>query len=278
MKRMLVGLLSLMSATASAGTLASQTPQFTKVMTIVFENVDYSKAVQQPYFKELISKGALMTNYRAIMHPSQPNYIALTAGDTYRVKTNDSVTLDVRHIGDLLEEKALTWKVYAEGYPSTPSCFTGKSKGQYMRKHNPFISYKNVQTDPRRCANIVDASVLDSDVAKGLPNYSFYIPDDNNNGHDTGVAFADKWLRRVFGPRFANSEFMRDMTVVLTFDEGAPGSQVYTLLLGGNVIPGSKVTTPLTHYSLLRTIEVGFGLGDLGRNDVAAQVITGVWK
>ena len=56
--------------------------------------------------------GALMTNYHAMGHPSQPNYLALTSGNAHGAFTDATVTLDCRHVGNLLEAKGHTWKMY----------------------------------------------------------------------------------------------------------------------------------------------------------------------
>src|SRR6185503_13744968 len=102
-------------------------------------------AVKMPYLAALAKRGALLSNDHAEVHPSQPNYIAMIAGSSHGVDDDRRVTLDERHIGDLLEEHGLTWKVYAEDYPG--HCFLGSSRGLYARKHVPFPSFKNVQTD-----------------------------------------------------------------------------------------------------------------------------------
>jgi acid phosphatase len=49
-----------------------------------------------------------------------------------------------------------------------------------------------VQTNPARCQHVVNAAVLATDIANGtLPDYGFYVPDVTNDGHDTGIAFAE---------------------------------------------------------------------------------------
>src|SRR5262245_1102387 len=73
-----------------------------------------------------------------------------------------------KHIGDLVEAKGQTWKVYAEQYSGR--CDTRSQSGSYVRRHQPFISFKNVQTN--------DGAELHTDVERGtLPNYALYIPD-----------------------------------------------------------------------------------------------------
>lgn len=53
---------------------------FDRIVVIVLENQDYAAASQDPYLSSLSSNGALLTNYMAISHPSEPNYLAIIAG------------------------------------------------------------------------------------------------------------------------------------------------------------------------------------------------------
>ncbi len=249
-------------------------------MTVILENTGYAEAMRQPFLKSLTRRGALLRHFSAEAHPSLPNYIALVSGSTFGIDNDDNVTLDKPHIGDLLEAKGLSWKVYAEGYPG--GCFLKASDGDYVRKHVPFLSFKNVQTDPARCARIINASELKSDVRDGrLPAWSLYIPDLRNDGHDTGVAYADRWLSRIFGPLLQDPQFMRGMLFIVTFDEGrgySGGNHVATILVGDAVLPGAVSDTAYNHYSLLRLAEDVFGLGNLGQGDAHASTITGMWK
>ena len=259
---------------------SSSVPRFDKVMIVVLENANYKDALAQPFLRQLAKGGALLSEYYAEGRPSLPNYIALTAGTTAGLTSNAPVSLGLRHIGDLLEAKGKTWKVYAEGYPGR--CFLGERSGFYVRKHVPFLSFVNVQKDASRCAKIVEASALTSDVVSGhLPDYSLYIPDEKNDGHDTGPAFADRWLARVFGPLLNNQTFMKGLLLVVTFDEADGNDRtnhVFTALVGESVLYGSVSKTAYNHYSLLRTIEDGFRLGTLGQNDASAFPIVGAWR
>lgn len=255
-------------------------PHPQRVMLVVLENADYDSARGQPFLAKLAREGGLLRQSFAVAHPSQPNYLALTAGNTYGVASNAAVTLDVPHIGDLLEAKGRTWKIYVEGYPG--SCFLGSRSGGYVRRHVPFLDFKNVQDHPARCQRIVDASVLAADIRRGtLPDYALYVPDLAHNGHDTGVRAADQWLSEVFGPLLRDPRFVENMLLIVTFDEGRGWwrrNHVYTVFHGDRVIPGSVSDARYDHYGLLRTIEERLGLGTLGQNDSRASSITGIWK
>jgi hypothetical protein len=251
-----------------------------RVMVVVLENEDATRSEQQPFLAQLAARGAYLRDYHALTHPSQPNYIALAAGSAYGVDHDGPVTIDVPHLGDLLDAHGISWKVYAEDYPG--GCYLGATSGQYVRKHVPFLSFANVQHDRERCArSVVEASQLDDDVRNGtLPRFSLYVPNLRNDGHDTGVTFADRWLRQRFEPLLADERFAAGMLFIVTFDEGRAGSPntVYCSLSGAGVRPGTVSDAYYDHYSLLRTIEEIFAAGTLGHHDAGAAVITDVWR
>lgn len=252
---------------------------FSKVIFIVFENTNYSEAMRQPFFKELAKTGTNFNNLAAIGHPSQPNYIALTSGSTNGVTQNNNVNLNVNHIGDLLEQGGLNWKVYLDDYPG--NCFTGGSYKAYGRKHNPFISFLNVQKNKQRCQSIVNSSEFYREAKNNsLPSYSFFVPNMNNSGHDTGAAYADKWYRNVYTEYLNNPELLRDTLIVTTFDEnsGASGNIIYTNFNGGMVRPNLLITEKLNFYSLIKLVEENWGLGSLNKGDSTAPSIPFVWQ
>ena len=249
-----------------------------RVFVVVLENEDADLALLQPTLVSFAARGARLENYFAITHNSQPNYIALVGGGTFAV-SNDPVTLDVPHLGDLLEARGLSWKTYAEGYPG--GCFLGAATGLYVRRHAPFLSFADVQSDPARCSRIVPAEQLDVDVQnRDLPSFALYIPDLNDDGHNTSVAFADAWLRSRFEPLLADPNFSDGLLLIVVFDEGkVPGpNRVYCAFLGAGVRPGSVSFTRYDHYDLLRTIEQIFRTGSLHRLDESARVISDIWR
>jgi hypothetical protein len=272
MKKLLIAL-SLLTITFSA-----QAANFNKVLVIVFENTEYMNALKQPFFASLTKEGALLTNFKAAIHPSQGNYVAMIAGSTFNINHDKSIDLAERHIGDLLEEAKRDWKAYAEDYPG--NCFLEKRSGDYARKHVPFMSFTNVTKNPARCKKIVEAKEFFKDFEAGkLPDFSMYIPNLKNDGHDTGITIGDKWFKKAFDSVLHSPKLPKDLLIVITFDEGTTmNNQIYTLLYGANVAPGSKSALPYNFYSLLKTYEENLGLGSLNKNDISAQIIEDVWK
>ncbi|KAF8344362.1 phosphoesterase family-domain-containing protein [Amanita rubescens] len=210
------------------------------------------------------ANGILLTNYNGITHPSEPNYVAASAGTNFGITNDDyyDIPADEKTIFDLLEAKGLKWKSYNEEIPAPG--WTGYSAygGAYVRKHNPAIIFDNIGLNQTRSANVVSGDHLKNDIVKNnMPAYSFYTPNITNDGHNTNASFAGTWL------------FMKDALVLITFDENASGkkrNQVWSCLIGG-VIPkhlkGTTDNTFYTHYSTLHTVELNWGLGSLGRGD-----------
>jgi hypothetical protein len=250
---------------------------FDHVLIVVLENQDYEDVIKNPYMKWLAAQGCVFSNFHAPKHPSYPNYLAMICGDTLGVLDDIQKDFDVPTVADLLEAKNLTWKQYAEGYPG--NCFTGASFSRYRRKHVPFMSFRAIQKNPARCANVVDNHSLDP---AHLPNYAFFTPDMDDDGHDTGLKPATAWLEGFLKPFFAKPELLDQTLLEITFDESRSHSphpnHIYTVFLGHMVKPGAVVETPTDHYSVLRTIEDNFGIGTLNKEDAKATPVTGIWS
>ncbi|KAI8924007.1 phosphoesterase family-domain-containing protein [Entophlyctis helioformis] len=263
---------SVAAAPAPASPAAVAPTTFDRLAIIVFENTAYATAIKQTYFKTLSTQGRLYTNYKAITHPSQGNYVSMIAGDTAGVTGDGVYNIDRRStIVDLLEAKGISWGAYQENYPG--NCFTGKSAagGLYVRKHNPFISFTNISGNPARCAKIRSFVDFAADTAAGtVPKYVFMTPNMDNDAHDTSAAFASNWLSNFLPPLLANP-YYKNTTFLVTFDEDdySASNKIYTVAIGGPVVPGND-STAYTHYSQLAAVEARWGLGDLGKNDKTA--------
>ncbi|KAI8071232.1 phosphoesterase family-domain-containing protein [Gongronella butleri] len=250
---------------------------FDRVVIFIFENQNYADVHADPYFGSLASNHSVeLTNYFATTHPSQPNYISLISGSTDGVFLDFNSNIKRNSIVDLLDVKGISWKSYQQAYPG--NCDTSSSVGTYHRKHNPFISFTNIQNNATRCANIVNADQLDVDINNNqVPQFVFYTPDINNDGHDTSLTYASNWFKGFLEPRITNSNFTNNTMFVSTWDEAKDyliPNQVQTVLFG----PSFRLTpslatssnTKYNHYSLLRSIEDNWELGNLGKHDADA--------
>jgi phosphatidylinositol-3-phosphatase len=275
--RRIAVVLTAVLACAGAEAAPPRVPDFQHVVVVVLENKSRGKVLgnhHAPGFNSFARRGAVLSRYRSVTHPSLPNYLALVSGSTHGIATNCTrCTVAGKSLADTLEARGLMWKTYAEGLPRPG--WTGASRGRYAKKHVPFLYFRRVLSQPARRRRVVPLRQLSGDLAAHrLPDFSLVVPDLCHDMHDCSVATGDRWLRR-FLPQLLN---LAGTAVFVTFDEsdtadpGIPG-----LALGRLVRPGSRFRQAMSHYGLLRTIEDGFGLPHLGRSARAGPV-TGIWR
>ncbi len=253
--------------------VGAKVPAFSHIYLIVMENKEYGDIVGEPtahYINDLIEHYGLATNYTAVAHPSQPNYIALFSGSTQSVKDDKRHTVNATNLVDQLEAKGKTWKIYQENFPS--GCFTGMTatggadgSGQYLRRHNPAISFSNISESSGRCANIVDFGPFDPAAA----DFEMIVANSCNDMHDCSVSEGDKFLQQ-FVTRIVDSVAWKNGGVLfITWDEGTTkkggGGQVPTIVVSPQTPAGLQSSTPHNHYALLRTIQDAWGLGCLAQ-------------
>ena len=263
--------------TPGNGGQTSSLPTFSHIFIIVLENKEASRIIDNPearYINSLAAQYARATNFYGTRHPSLPNYLALTGGDTFGI-TEDCTDCFIAadNIASQLETAGRSWKAYMESMPSP--CFVGDGQALYRQKHNPFIYYDNVRTDPARCNKIVPLTQLEADLqANALPDYVWITPNMCNSMHDCSIATGDAWLK-TWAPRIlASPAWQNNGVLFVTFDDGntdsgcctyAAGGKIDTLVISPLVKPGFTSNVPYDHYSLLRTIEEAWGLPLLGK-------------
>jgi len=289
---------------ASRAAQRSRAHHFDRVVIIVLENVDYERAMQDPNLTALASQGASFTNFHALFHPSYPNYLAMIAGTDYGIHRRGSFLGDKqvdfpndsghKTIADRLIAAGLEFKQYAEELPQGPcpwnvsGLHVADKRGNYVRRHVPFLSFREIQE--KYCDHVirVDSSKSDNyfvqDAKKGLVAYSFYTPNLNHDGHDTTAAVAGAWVKNFLDHTFPPN-LRKGTLVIVTFDEsgGNEDNRIFTVFLGDMVKDASQqdpkaLARRYTHFSVLHTIEDNFGLEPLTANDRDAPPITDIWK
>lgn len=187
-----------------------------------------------PYINSLTSQANVAMKYYGVTHPSLPNYLAMVSGDYQNIwddcgtgayitcppeeftKDNDYTNhtqlltdqqfqsasaqphlFDTKNLVDLLEAKNLTWKGYFENLPGAG--YTGDSNAHslYAGKHNPFIYFKDIRSNPQRMNKIVPWTQFTDDLNSGkVPNFAFMAPNqcDDQHGLSTANATAENLL------------------------------------------------------------------------------------
>jgi hypothetical protein len=261
------------AASAPVPTTAKPSPG-SRIVMVMMENKERGSVIgsrNAPYINSLAKRYAAPRNFFAIRHPSLPNYLALLGGSTFGVTSdctgcNQSAT----NLVDQFEGAGVSWKAYMEGMPRP--CYKGGGSGRYAKKHNPFAYFHTITDDAARCAKIVPATQLKTDLANGtLPQFVFITPDLCNDMHDCSVAHGDHYLAQLIPPLL--KQLGPDGFLILNWDEGstnasccagtAKGGRIPVVLAGPRVKRGTQPAAAYSHYSTLRTIEDAFALPPL---------------
>jgi acid phosphatase len=233
------------------------------VFVIVLENTSYQAALRQPYIASLAKDYSVATNYSAVGSPSLPNYLAMTSGSTWGISDDAFHRLPATGLGNQLTGAGISWKAYMEGF--TGDCFT--SPYPYALKHNPFAYYG------AECpANGVPMSDLATDLNGNTPQLSWITPGMCNDGHDCGVARADRWLSQFVPQITSSTAWKQGGALFITWDESSLEDGRVALLV---IAPGfhSPLTMPLDHFSLLATIADRLGVARLGEAKQATSLL-----
>jgi len=275
------------------------------VFVIMMENHGYADIVgngSAPWINAAAAAYGMANDSYGVAHPSQPNYIAATSGSTDGVTDDSDVTLDVPNIADQLEAGGRTWKAYMQ---SLATCngdllrsFCG---GQlYARKHDPFVSYQDVQSDPARLARIVDLTQLDADLAAGtVPDLAWISPDQCHDMHglegygndpcalvndQQRIAAGDAFLASTVNAIMASSAWTTGSLIFVTWDEAGSrdttgccgadpgGGHILTLVISHDATGPLASDVAYDHYSLLASIEAALGVGCMGHTCDTASV------
>jgi phosphatidylinositol-3-phosphatase len=252
-------------------------PRPDHIVIVVEENKLYSRIIgnpEAPYINSLAARGVIFTNFFALTHPSQPNYLALFSGSFQGVTSNTSpppgAPFDTPNLGTGLFGAGLTFAGYSEGLPYAG--FLGATHENYRRRHNPWSNFSNIPAT----SNLPFTDFPPPDQFDSLPTVAFVIPDLVHDMHSGTIATGDEWLRLNLDA-YIQWAADHNSLFILTFDESdsASSNHILTLMVGPMVKPG-YYPEPVHHLHLLRTLEDLYGLSYAGDSAIVEPIVD-VW-
>ena len=321
-----MGLFVLAAFGADASATSSTTegvPTFGHVFLIIGENTGYSQVNMNnaPFLLGTVQpESAWLTNYYAVTHYSESNYIAITSGQFTACQQLDgppsSCHQNVPNLFSQLDTAGISWKSWMESMPS--ACYLSNSGSdntlnKYAPKHNPAIFYDNIEGQggvwsstnisaeclandvPAGTTGPDDMSIFNSALSSGnVPQFNLIIPNVCEDAHDNckpagnAITQFDDFLAREVPAIMASPAYGSNGVIIITFDEGLINGPHHADKFGngGNVVfavisplahPAIYTTGPYDHYSLLRTLEDGYGITTYLGNATSAAPITGIW-
>jgi hypothetical protein len=268
-----------------------------------YSDIFGAKAGEAPYLNALANAHVRHDKFYGISHVSLGNYIGLASGQipaaldhvdcpTYKQCVRNGPT-----IGAQLDAAGRTWKGYFGSMPAPCTYPTGNTDNYqtgYATRHNPFVYFKEIVNNPAYCAAhdvpYFPAFGADLGSADGPPNLSLIVPDTCDDGHDsacntsgrTPIQNIDAWLSDNVPPILTYMAGDPNAALFITFDEaantdtagccnqpplGTGGGHIGLVMVAPGLerFAGYKSTVPGNLYSLLRTLEAGFGVSPLAQ-------------
>jgi acid phosphatase len=229
--------------------------------------------------------------------PYQPSANPSAASDTTKLyadrgKPSTLPPQTQRTIGDVLDEKGVTWAWYSGAWTSTLAAATGDrnfgastpgAAPQFQFHHQPFNYYAKfdpVTAAAARAAHLKDYSSLVSDIVAGkLPSVVFYKPEGDLNQHPgyAQVVAGDQHIADLIAKLQASPQYAR-MVIVVTYDENGgfwdhvappkgdligPGTRIPAIIISPLARKGTVDHTQYDTASVMRLINRRFGLDAL---------------
>jgi hypothetical protein len=213
--------------TSTHGT--SGVPTYQHIFYIMMENHTYDEVIGNPAapnINALATQYGLATNYWGVTHPSEPNYVASTAGSFFDIQDDNPYWTHqqaVPNLGSQLEQAGLSWKTYQQSLPSVgftgnnypAGAVSGAKDKLYASKHNPFVNYLAFYgpaptgsvsgefptgftpnaAQQAELNKMVPDTQLATDLANGtVPNFAYIVPDQCHDMHGTTSCPTDATL------------------------------------------------------------------------------------
>jgi phosphatidylinositol-3-phosphatase len=237
---------------------------------------------------QLFERGKSWKTYQESLPPGSPDL----------VNSSDGFFSNLTDFTPFINDGSFsTWSTQGVSIPAviSQSQAQGDIVSLYAVKHNPFVYFKSVQegrpdsdNSPQNIAGFVGPGSLYADLGSGkVPNFSFIAPNQCNDQHgrgndgpfcnfdatdngtpsglnETNILMGDITVQRIVSA-IKDSPAWREgqNAIVLLWDENdytATPNQVLLTVDTNYGAKGVQSNNFYTHFSLLKSLEAGFGL------------------
>jgi len=307
-----------MSQTASAAVRPLD-----RVFIILMENQGFDNVIghldannnpDTPFITHLAERYGLATLGFGVTHPSLPNYVSLISGDYYGIQDDNPSCyakpapqppcdqIDAPNIVDELEGANISWTALEQTMPKAGYLgvqFPKTGAPLYAQKHNPFVYFKDIATNPARLAKILPLPSMDAlsqalAGGRSAPRYVLIVPDQCHDMHgqtpcsdpDRLLVQGDNYVKNLIHTINNSPAYTNNSAIFLTWDENdfssflgccdSPaigGGHIATIVITPRTTKPIQTATFYNHYSILSTVEQSFGLGLLGHTQDTVNVV-----
>jgi hypothetical protein len=286
----------------------SDVGQLDHVFLIYMENKGVGNIVgspNAPYINSLINSEDYDSNYFALGHPSDPNYIRPMGGSDFGLDYNPAGNvIDANSLMQEMDQAGISWAGYAQGMP-TPGDLT--SSGDYAVDQLPFAQFSYVYDNTP--AYLQEHLLPQSYLANALqdpntfPEFAWVQPDEDSNmegpidtpqgiaqflisqftNQQYNVAAGDQYLQQTIST-IENSPTWTDPNakdaIIITWDEdnnnlslgfGNEGNNVPMIVIPNEdaVTSGGMESGPFTTDAYYNEYSLGATIEDALRGDAS---------
>lgn len=260
------------------------------VFLIVLENKTWAEvkgSADAPYLNgTLLPEASVAEGYKGPkdgnLHPSEPNYLWLEAGDNFGVVNDADPSANhqstTEHLVTKLEAAGVTWKSYQEDIAGDVCPLTGVKN--YAPKHNPMVYFDDVtdtnSTTAARCIQHVrPLTELDTDLTGDkVARYNFITPNQCNDMHSpcppdsNEIKQGDGWLSTWIPKIQASQAYKNNGAIFVVWDEAEstpdclPGNCPIGMFVLSPLAKGKAYTNQIAydHSSTLKSLQEIFGV------------------
>lgn len=289
------GRLNVVGTAAHLKKAASTVPH---IMLVVEENRSYSNIIGSPYapyLNTLATTYVSATNWYAVQHTSEDDYVQLLSGANQGIPVGKPYAAST--LVDELHTAGIPWKSYMESLPS--DCMKGTTaNGLYDVLHNAFHYFTRYGTSTAHWCSTANLSTegvvpypgssafISALDASNAPDFVDLTPNDCDEMHGdskTGstclgdtqrqlITAGDSWLSANIGPVINSSWFKQNGIIIITWDEGAStdktgccggvatGGHIPTIVITSANQGRGQFTSTGDSYGILTAIEKAYGV------------------
>ena len=223
-----------------------------------------------PFINQLMKTYGYDDNYFGVTHVSLPNYVAAISGNNWYSQSDDPTQVfNHTNLVDQMVARHISWKGYMEDlpyagfqgywYPDNLPAGTSPSvtppNALYAKKHDPFLLFQDVASNPALARNVVPLTELTQDLSSGrVPQFAWISPNVINDMHGqppgpgASVTYNDEQALIARGDQFLKTwvtaimhsrAWTGNAAIFITWDEAEyPGSNPTTQQLQQFTAPG----------------------------------------
>jgi len=284
---------------ATAAPRPAPVARYDHIFVIVEENHSYTDVIGNPATPNLNALArtyGIATNYFAVTHPSEPNYVALLGGSPFTVANDNAYYINQVAAPSLiseLDQSGVSWKAYLQSLPHPGYqgiCYPANCNGApdkdplYVSKHDGIQNF-TTSLNATDWSRQVPIGQLSHDLGTGeVPAFSWVIPDECRDQHgdppyciDSGtpggtdpqdqrlLTVGDRYLGQLVAQITGASFWAKGNNAIdIVYDEGddnvGGGGRVANIVITSHGPRHVQDATSYSHYSLLLTIQQNFGV------------------